>query len=59
MDVFWRRGFHDASLPDLLDGMEISRGSFYKAFVDKRCFSQRTRRLHRRRCAQGWRRVAF
>ncbi|NKM66524.1 TetR family transcriptional regulator C-terminal domain-containing protein [Rhizobium laguerreae] len=36
MDVFWRRGFHDASLPDLLDGMEISRGSFYKAFVDKR-----------------------
>lgn len=36
MDVFWRRGYHDASLPDLLDGMELSRGSFYKAFVDKR-----------------------
>lgn len=36
MNVFWDRGYHDASLPDLLDGMELSRGSFYKAFVDKR-----------------------
>ena len=36
MQVFWDRGYHDASLPDLLDGMELSRGSFYKAFVDKR-----------------------
>lgn len=36
MDVFWERGYHDASLPDLLEGMELSRGSFYKAFVDKR-----------------------
>ncbi len=36
MDVFWNRGYHDASLPDLLEGMDLSRGSFYKAFVDKR-----------------------
>ncbi|TCM52569.1 TetR family transcriptional regulator [Rhizobium sp. PP-F2F-G48] len=36
MGVFWDRGYHDASLPDLLQGMELSRGSFYKAFVDKR-----------------------
>lgn len=36
MDVFWDRGYHDASLPDLLGGMDLSRGSFYKAFVDKR-----------------------
>ncbi len=36
MGVFWNRGYHDASLPDLLEGMELSRGSFYKAFVDKR-----------------------
>ncbi|MBX4900118.1 TetR/AcrR family transcriptional regulator [Rhizobium bangladeshense] len=36
MSVFWDRGYHDASLPDLLEGMELSRGSFYKAFVDKR-----------------------
>lgn len=36
MHVFWDRGYHDASLPDLLEGMKLSRGSFYKAFVDKR-----------------------
>ncbi|MGH6860734.1 MAG: TetR/AcrR family transcriptional regulator [Phyllobacterium sp.] len=36
MNVFWDRGYHDASLPDLLDGMDLSRGSFYKAFGDKR-----------------------
>ena len=36
MDVFWDRGYHDASLPDLLGGMGLSRGSFYKAFADKR-----------------------
>ncbi|MBB3659788.1 TetR/AcrR family transcriptional repressor of nem operon [Rhizobium sp. BK650] len=36
MDVFWNRGYYDASLPDLLEGMDLSRGSFYKAFVDKR-----------------------
>ncbi len=36
MGVFWDRGYHDASLPDLLEGMELSRGSFYKAFADKR-----------------------
>ncbi|WP_449415524.1 TetR/AcrR family transcriptional regulator [Ochrobactrum teleogrylli] len=36
MGVFWTRGYHDASLPDLLKGMELSRGSFYKAFTDKR-----------------------
>lgn len=36
MGVFWDRGYHEASLPDLLEGMELSRGSFYKAFVDKR-----------------------
>lgn len=35
MNVFWDRGYHDASLPDLLGGMELSRGSFYKAFGDK------------------------
>ncbi|WP_244475251.1 TetR/AcrR family transcriptional regulator [Rhizobium sp. Leaf341] len=36
INVFWKHGYHDASLPDLLEGMELSRGSFYKAFVDKR-----------------------
>ncbi len=34
--VFWEKGFGDASLPDLLNGMGVTRGSLYKAFKDKR-----------------------
>ncbi len=36
MAVFWRKGYDGTSLPDLLDAMQIARGSFYKAFADKR-----------------------
>jgi hypothetical protein len=35
MQVFLEKG-HGAALPDLLDGKEIARGSFYKAFSDKK-----------------------
>lgn len=36
MDVFWQHGYEGASLPDLLSGMGLTRGSLYKAFKDKR-----------------------
>ena len=36
MGVFWKHGYAGASLPDLLDGMSIARGSFYKAFGSKK-----------------------
>ena len=36
MQVFWRLGYDAASLPDLLAGMGMTRGSLYKAFTDKR-----------------------
>lgn len=36
MNVFWTKGYEGASLQDLLDAMEIARGSLYKAFQDKR-----------------------
>ena len=36
MNVFWSKGFEGASLQDLLDAMNIARGSLYKAFQDKR-----------------------
>lgn len=36
MQVFWRKGYEGASLPELLNAMGIARGSFYKAFPDKR-----------------------
>ena len=36
MNVFWAKGYEGASLPDLLEGMGITRGSLYKAFTDKK-----------------------
>ena len=36
MDVFWEAGYAEAKLPDLLAGMNLSRGSLYKAFKDKK-----------------------
>lgn len=35
MEIFWRQGFKATNLPELLDAMELTRGSFYKAFEDK------------------------
>jgi len=35
MDIFWRQGYGATNLPDLLCAMGITRGSFYKAFLDK------------------------
>ncbi len=36
MQVFWSHGYENASLPDLLNGMSLTRGSLYKAFKDKK-----------------------
>lgn len=36
MSVFWAHGYDAASLPALLDGMGLTRGSLYKAFIDKK-----------------------
>lgn len=36
MATFWRRGYGDTSLPDLLTDMGISRSSFYDTFGGKR-----------------------
>jgi len=36
MNVFWQHGYDAASLPELLTGMGLTRGSLYKAFVDKK-----------------------
>lgn len=36
MDVFWAHGYEGASLPELLEGMGITRGSLYKAYNDKK-----------------------
>jgi len=36
MNVFWQHGYEAASLPALLEGMGLTRGSLYKAFTDKK-----------------------
>ncbi len=36
MQIFWRQGYGATNLPDLLTAMGLTRGSFYKAFKDKR-----------------------
>lgn len=36
MDVFWQKGFEAASISDLLSAVDLSKGSFYNAFGDKR-----------------------
>lgn len=36
LDSFWRLGYASTNLPELLRSTGLSRGSFYKAFGDKR-----------------------
>lgn len=36
MQVFWHKGYEAASMEDLLEAMDINRGSLYDTFGDKR-----------------------
>ena len=36
MNAFWEKGYEGTSLHDLLDAMQITRGSLYKAFGSKK-----------------------
>ncbi|MEQ8823891.1 MAG: TetR/AcrR family transcriptional regulator [Filomicrobium sp.] len=48
MIVFWDKGYDGASLPDLIEGMGIARGSLYKAFGDKKKLFLQTLALYDR-----------
>ena len=48
MQVFWSLRYQDASLPDLLTGMGLTRGSLYKAFGDKKSLYLRVLNLYER-----------
>lgn len=52
MQVFWAHGYEGASLPDLLDGMGLTRGSLYKAFTDKKSLFLRVLNFYEGRAVQ-------
>jgi len=61
MKLFWRQGYAATSLAQLLDAMEIGRGSLYAAFGDKRSlyvealdlFAERTRAMVASACERA------
>ncbi|MFD2206465.1 TetR/AcrR family transcriptional regulator [Kiloniella antarctica] len=50
MNVFWNKGYEGASLNDLLEEMQIARGSLYKAFGDKRRLFIETLKYYDKTC---------
>jgi TetR/AcrR family transcriptional regulator, transcriptional repressor for nem operon len=53
MNVFWDQGYHDTAIPDLLAKMGITKGSFYKAFGDKKAIFLRAMELYSEEAAQS------
>ena len=41
LDVFWRKGLHDATMQDLAAATRVQRGSLYNAYGDKEAIFQR------------------
>jgi hypothetical protein len=39
LDVFWRKGLHDATMQDLAAATGVQRGSLYNAYGDKEATS--------------------
>ena len=52
MNVFWEKGYEGASMPDLLEGMGIARGSLYKAYGDKKSLFLQALALYDRKVLQ-------
>ncbi len=49
LDVFWRRGYAATSVQDLVDELEVQRGSMYAAFGDKHSLYLKAVELYARR----------
>jgi len=52
MNIFWKHGYAGTSLPDLLAGMGIARGSLYKAFGSKKALFLKALDLYDRKYVQ-------
>src|SRR5688572_30677833 len=48
LDVFWRKGYEGASLPELTRAMGINRPSMYAAFGNKRALFRKALTRYRR-----------
>ncbi len=53
MEVFWKRGYRNTPLDDLLEAMGIQRGSFYNTFGSKKETYLRTLRRYREVMAES------
>lgn len=42
MRIFWQKGYDGTSLPDLLQGMKVSRSSLYNSYQDKQTLFHHT-----------------
>lgn len=49
MEIFWRKGYFQTSMQDLVDGMGINRGSLYDTFGDKHALYLQTLALYKRK----------
>ena len=63
LDVFWRKGLHDATMQDLAAATGVQRGSLYNAYGDKeaiflRAFDQYAAQFLDT-AARRWRRATF
>ncbi|MBO0935184.1 TetR/AcrR family transcriptional regulator [Fibrella sp. HMF5335] len=53
METFWRKGYHQTSMQDLVDAMGINRASLYDTFVDKHTlYKQALERYRDLNCAE-------
>lgn len=47
METFWRKGYHQTSMQDLVDSMGINRASLYDTFTDKHTLYKQTLERYR------------
>src|SRR4051794_22316561 len=57
LDVFWRKGLHDATMQDLAAATGVQRGSLYNAYGDKEAIFLRAFDQYAEEFLQATRRV--
>ncbi|MEM9921565.1 MAG: helix-turn-helix domain-containing protein, partial [Bacteroidota bacterium] len=52
VELFWQKGFHATSMQDLVDHLEINRGSMYNTFGGKEQLFQEALALYKKQTGQ-------